>query len=228
MVLTRQKVPALQELTAWRGRWTRAGEQVHVREEHVLQGPESGSWGRAGRPGGLQGSTGHRCHDQKAGGGQPCTVRAVSWGQRCGQPCMLGAVSWGQRCSQPCTLRAASWGQRCGQPCPLRAVSRDRRDVRALEEEETSARGQVRREPGWRERAGEESRWEEGEGRPRSGLTVGVLVSEWLGCATPAGRTGSGTTVSAGPTHAVYLLPGPELSFPSPTLENNFILSHFV
>ena len=199
-----------------------------MREEHVLQGPESGSWGRAGRPGGLQGSTGHRCHDQKDGGGQPCTLGAASWGRRCGQPCMLGAVSWGQRCGQPCTLRAASWGQRCGQPCPLRAVSRDRRDVRALEEEETSARGQVRREPGWRERAGEESRWEEGEGRPRSGLTVGVLVSEWLGCATPAGRTGSGTTVSAGPTHAVYLLPGPELSFPSPTLENNFILSHFV
>ena len=60
-----------------------------------------------------------------------------------------------------------------------------------------------------------------GEGRPRSGLTVGVLASAWLGCATPAGRTGSGTTLSAGPTHAVYLLPGPELSFPSPTLEKN-------
>ncbi|XP_027412685.1 lipocalin-1-like isoform X1 [Bos indicus x Bos taurus] len=68
---------------------------------------------------------------------------AVSWGQRCGQPCTLRAVSWGQRCGQPCMLGAVSWGQRCGQPCPLRAVSRDRRDVRALEEEETSARGQV-------------------------------------------------------------------------------------
>lgn len=125
-----------QELTAWRGRWTRAGGQVHVREEHVLQGTESGSWGRAGSPGGLQGSTGHRCRDQKDRGGQPCT---------------LGAVSWAQRCSQPCTLRA---------------VSRDGRDVRALEEEETLARGQVRREPGWRERAGEESRWEEGRADP--------------------------------------------------------------
>ena len=79
---------------------------------------------------------------------------------------MLGAVSWAQRCGQPCTLGAVSWAQRCGQPCTLPAVSRDGRDVRALEEEETSARGQVRREPGWRERAGEESRWEEGRADP--------------------------------------------------------------
>ena len=96
-----------------------------MREEHVLQGTESGSWGRAGSPGGLQGSTGHRCRDQKDRGGQPCT---------------LGAVSWAQRCSQPCTLRA---------------VSRDGRDVRALEEEETLARGQVRWELGWPEMEGE-------------------------------------------------------------------------
>ena len=53
-----------------------------MREEHVLQGTESGSWGRAGSPGGLQASTGHRCHDQKDGGGQPCTLGAVSWGRR--------------------------------------------------------------------------------------------------------------------------------------------------
>ena len=70
------------------------------------------------------------------------------------------------RGGQPCTLGAVSWAQRCSQPCTLRAVSRDGRDVRALEEEETSARGQVRREPGWQERAGEESRWEEGRADP--------------------------------------------------------------
>lgn len=141
-------VPALQELAAWRGRWTRAGEQVHVREEHALQGAESGSWGWAGSPGGLQGSTGHRCRDQKDRGGQPYMLRAVSWGQRCGQPCTLGAVSWG-------------WWRGGGPAEGWRG-----RVVRDSEEEEILARGQVRREPGWPEMEGE-GRW--GEGRPGPG-----------------------------------------------------------
>ena len=44
-------VPALQELTAWRGRWTRAGKQIHVREKSKCSREMSqGPGGRAGSP----------------------------------------------------------------------------------------------------------------------------------------------------------------------------------
>lgn len=89
--------------------------------------------------------------------------------------------------------------------------------VRDSEEEETSARGQVR----WLERAGEEGRWEEGEGRPGSGRKFGVLVSEWLGCVASADRTSSRTTLSVGPD-TLYLLPGPRTSLPFPHFLEKF------